>query len=382
MADLLERMRGPVLDALSGESGVHVVGGAVRDALLGRTPHELDIVVEGPAEPVARRAAARLGGDVVLHDRFGTATVRAPGATFDVVTARTENYERPGALPDVHPGATIAEDLARRDFTVNAMAVGLDGSWTAVPGAEADLRAGVLRVLHDRSFADDPTRLLRMARYAARLGFEPEPHTDALAAAATTDTVTGGRLGSELRLLLREPQPAALLALNRHGLGARLLPGYDADAELIRRAIALTPGDARPELAALATTVLGQDVAPALDRLEFERHDRDLVAQASNVKGTVPFMKVSDEGDSPLHVWRAFRALPPEAVAVAGALGPAQAARSWLEDVRHRRPAIDGHDLLAAGLSGPAVGRGLEAAHAAMLEGADRDGQLAAALAS
>jgi tRNA nucleotidyltransferase (CCA-adding enzyme) len=379
MADLLERMRGPVLDALRGEPGVHVVGGAVRDALLGRTPHELDIVVEGEAEPVARRAAERLGGEVVVHDRFGTATVRAPGAVFDVVSARTERYERPGALPEVSLGATIADDLARRDFTVNAMALGLDGTWTAVPGAEADLEAGVLRVLHDRSFTDDPTRLLRMARYAARLGFEPEPQTDALAADATTGTVSGGRLGSELRLLLEEPQPDALLALNRHGLGAQLLPGFAAEPDLIRRAIELTPDDASAGLAALATTVLGRDVAAALDRLEFDARDRDVVALAA---ARAHELAATVEGPDPLTLWRAFRRVPAVAVAVAGALGPGAEARSWLEDVRHRRPAIDGNDLLAAGLSGPAVGRGLEAAHAAMLEGADRDGQLAAALAS
>ena len=201
-----------------------MVGGAVRDAMLGNVPRELDFVVVGDAVPVARRAAERLGGEVLVHERFGTATVRADATTFDVVSARTETYERPGALPDVRPGASIEEDLERRDFTVNAIAFHLaDGALTAVDGAREDLEARRLRVLHDASFEDDPTRLLRMARYAARLGFEPDPHTDALAAKATVDTVSGARLGSELRLLLREPQPAALWELKRHGLGARVV---------------------------------------------------------------------------------------------------------------------------------------------------------------
>src|SRR3954469_13875697 len=104
----------PALDALAGEPGVHVVGGAVRDALLGRTPHELDLLVEGDATAVARHAAARLGGVATLHERFGTATVRAPGATFDLVSARTERYPEPGALPEVRLGARAAEDPARR----------------------------------------------------------------------------------------------------------------------------------------------------------------------------------------------------------------------------------------------------------------------------
>src|SRR5215213_2053416 len=224
------------LDALAGEPGVHVVGGAVRDALLGRVPRELDVVVEGDAVAVARRAAERLGGELVVHDRFGTVVVRSRAATFDVVTARTETYAEPGALPDVRPGATIEEDLARRDFTVNAIALRLaDGALAEWPGARGDLGAGVLRVLHERSFEDDPTRLVRMARYGARLAFEPDPDTDALAAAATVETVSGGRLGSELRLLLREPQPAALLALERHGLGRAVVhPGFTVSATSLR----------------------------------------------------------------------------------------------------------------------------------------------------
>src|SRR5919206_43848 len=122
LMNVVERLRpNPVLDAVDGEPGVHVVGGAVRDALLGRTPHELDLLVEGDATVVARRAAERLGGVALVHERFGTATVRAPAATFDLVSARTERYPRPGALPEVTLGATAEEDLARRDLTVNAI---------------------------------------------------------------------------------------------------------------------------------------------------------------------------------------------------------------------------------------------------------------------
>jgi len=158
----------------------------------------------------------------------------------------------------VELGASLRDDLERRDFTVNAIALHLaDGELTFYARAEADLGARVLRVLHDRSFLDDPTRLLRLARYSARLGFEPEPETDRLAADAIAggalETVTGSRLGAELRLLLREPQPAALLAFERHGLGRALLGAdFAVDAEAVRRAVALAPP--RPDLAAFATT--------------------------------------------------------------------------------------------------------------------------------
>jgi tRNA nucleotidyltransferase (CCA-adding enzyme) len=390
--ELLERMReapgaAPALEALGAEPGVHVVGGAVRDALLDRAPRELDFVVEGDAAPVARGAARRLGGDVVFHDRFGTATVRSPRAVFDVVSARSETYERPGALPHVRLGATIEEDLARRDFSVNAIALRLaDGALVEWPCARDDLAAGRLRVLHERSFEDDPTRLLRLARYAARLGFAADEATDELAAAAVAGgavtTVTGSRLGAELRLLLGEPQPAGLVELSRHGLGAAVLQApFTADPSLIEAARALTPADGRPDVVALAACVVGaHDLAPVLERLEFTAHERDAVVAAAGRAPQLAAALADSLDDAAL--WRALRRERPETVALAGALGPAEPARRWLDDVRHRRLAIRGEDLLAAGLTGPAVGAGLEAAMDAMLRGVapGRDEQLAAAL--
>src|SRR4051794_11236325 len=219
--DALRRAPGAdlVLKAIEGEPNVYVVGGAVRDALLSRTPKELDLVVEGDAIPVARRAAKRIDGSLVVHDRFKTATITADGVSFDLASARQERYPRPGALPEVTLGATIAQDLARRDFTVNAIAVGVDSDrlieW---PGAEQDLQNRLLRVLHERSFRDDPTRMLRLLRYAARLDFDVHDDTKRLIDPRLTDTVSGDRLGNELRLLLHEP-PAALHLLERTGLG-------------------------------------------------------------------------------------------------------------------------------------------------------------------
>jgi tRNA nucleotidyltransferase (CCA-adding enzyme) len=375
--DLLERLGSPAaLAALEREDAVYVVGGAVRDLLLDRAPRELDFVVEGDAVAVARRAAARLGGRVTVHDRFGTATVEAPAATFDLAGARRERYERPGALPEVELGASLGEDLARRDFTVNAIALHLaDGRLHFYPGARQDLDAHILRVLHDSSFLDDPTRLLRLARYGARLAFEPDADTDALAGAAVAngalDTVTGARLGAELRLLLREPQPDALLALERHGLGRTLLgPSFRVDPDAVIRAMALTPPDGRADLAALATTGVA---AGRLDELAFPAPERDIVGATLPVLG---------DAMTDAELWRALRKARPESVAAAGARGAEAAARRWLGDVRHRRLAISGHDIVAAGLDGPDVGAALDAATEAMLDGrADgREEQLAAAL--
>ncbi|HWC28304.1 MAG TPA: hypothetical protein VG474_17060, partial [Solirubrobacteraceae bacterium] len=190
MDDLRRRLRELpcgrlLLEAAAAIDGVHLVGGAVRDLLLGREPRELDVVVEGDVAALAARLAA--GGERVAHDRFATATVRAGDCVWDLAGAREEDYARPGALPEVR-AAGIEQDLRRRDVTVNALALDLaTGELRTVPHACDDLRAGRLRVLHDESFVEDPTRLWRVARYAARLGFEPEPQTAELAARAVAD---------------------------------------------------------------------------------------------------------------------------------------------------------------------------------------------------
>jgi tRNA nucleotidyltransferase (CCA-adding enzyme) len=389
---LLERLRAlpaaePVLAALGGEPRVWVVGGAVRDLLLDRSPSELDVVVEGDALEFGRRAAQRLGGEVVEHERFGTATVRTDDAAFDIAGARREAYPQPGSLPVVELGATLEQDLRRRDFTVNTFALRLaDGELRSVPGAEEDLAARLLRVLHDASFRDDPTRLLRLARYAGRLGFEVEPHTAALARLAASvgalGTVSGERLGAELRLLFGEPQPAPVAALDALGVGGPLLPGFRFDPSLAARALALCPVDARRGLVALGSALRDAQAEELAARL------RALGILASEVEALTACAALDRllsalRGARPSQADELLRHRPLEAAVVAAAAGSA-AARDWLERGRHLRAAIGGHDLLAAGLDGPAIGRGLLAARAALLDGEAEtaDAQQAAALAA
>src|SRR5215213_5895208 len=216
--NLAEEMRRayPELEAVRGAATgpVYLVGGAVRDLLLGRgRSANLDLVVEGDAGTLA----AQLGGAEVLeHERFGTATVKVDGLEVDVAATRTESYARPGALPDVAPGAGIEDDLTRRDFTVNAMAVPIAAGERGATSPElidptggvADLGAGVLRVLHPASFVEDPTRALRAARYASRLGLSLEPETEQLLRATDLETVSADRREAELLRLSAEPQAA------------------------------------------------------------------------------------------------------------------------------------------------------------------------------
>jgi tRNA nucleotidyltransferase (CCA-adding enzyme) len=386
--DLLERLRevpgaAPLFDALADVPGVWIVGGAVRDTLLGLDPKDLDLVVEGDAADAARK----LGEEPLLHERFGTATTNGH---VNVAAARRERYARPGALPEVELGASIEEDLARRDFSVNAIAMRLaDGELKAVPGGLEDLSAHRLRVLHDRSFLDDPTRLLRLIRYAARLRFQIEEQTRVLAFDAVgggaVDTVTPSRMGAELRLLIDEPMPGAVCGLEAFGIGPRLLPAFGVDPDLVERAQRLTPRDGREDLVALASLVIDASapaLAARLDAFEFPARERDtVVAAATRARALAPVLGGTEE---PSAIWTLLRRETPETAALAGALGAPDAVRQWLEQLRHRTLAITGDDLLAAGLEGPAIGRALDAATARMLDGQaeDREAQLAAALAA
>ena len=225
------------------------------------TPHELDFVVEGDAVAVARRAAERLGGRVIVHERFGTATVEAPDATFDLAGARRERYERPGALPDVELGASLrrrprAPRLHRQRDRAAPDRRRADASH---PGRRRTWRRAAARAARPlvprRPDAAAAARALRRPARVRTRARRRRLAAEAIAGGAL-DTVTGSRLGAELRLLLGEPQPAALLALERHGLGRALL-GHDfaVDDEPSRRALTLTPSTAA-DLAAFADDVL------------------------------------------------------------------------------------------------------------------------------
>jgi tRNA nucleotidyltransferase (CCA-adding enzyme) len=377
------------MSRLRDDAGVHLVGGAVRDLLLGDEPFDLDFVVEGDAAVFA----ARLGGQLRVHDRFGTSTVTLDGHSYDFARARRERYARPGALPDV-TAASLMEDLQRRDFTINAAAIALTGpragELTAAPMALEDLEARRLRVFHDNSFVDDPTRLLRLARYASRLGFAIERRTRDLAAAAVDagapETVSGPRIGTELKLLAREPDPlAAFQSLHDLALDRAIHPRFGiGDEAVARRALALLPEQDRRDRLALA--LAAREVPPAelarlLDALAFEAADRDAIVSAA---ASAPQLAMSlRAAPAPSEVVKAAAGAGPEQVALAGALGPAEAAREWLRRFRHVRLAIDGDDLRAAGVpEGPAIGRGLRAALAAKLDGhaRGREAELACAL--
>jgi tRNA nucleotidyltransferase (CCA-adding enzyme) len=426
-----------LLEAAAGRTDVELVGGAVRDLLLGLTPHELDVVA-GDAAAFADELAARLDVPPVAiqHERFGTVRLAWDDGRIDIASRRAEDYPAPGALPVVQPG-TPEEDLRRRDFTVNAIAVPLGGpkraaqteiGLRAVDHSLSDLAAGRLRVLHDQSFLDDPTRLLRLARYHARLGFAIERHTATLAqeaiVAGALDTVSGARLGAELRLLLREPSALyALMVLSVLEALPALHPWLRSEATLERDALMLLPIECRPDLLLLASLLLvgalraehdpRAELVAFLDRMEFPAADRDRVV--ATITSVPRLVEALPGATSPSALRDAVRDAPLEAVALAGALKDMallgatedafwaeikdgsckpnreqgeppvfQAARRWLRELRHVRLRITGDDLLAAGVpEGPEIGRLLEETLRLRLDGElpdEREPQLEAAL--
>ncbi len=373
--------------------GAYLVGGAVRDAILGRSSGpDIDIAVEGDGIAFAHLLASAAGGDVIAeHAPFGTATIAlpldgagAPAVLVDAAGCRTESYEQPGALPDVTLGATIDQDLARRDVTINAIAIALTPDSAGVhrvvdpfDGLD-DLANGLLRFLHEHSFVDDPTRIVRVARYAGRLHMRVDEPTrqravDAIHGGAF-EKISAQRLRNELELVLREPAWRALTLLSSWGLLDRLEPRLEAIFQapyLISSIDAACGGDslldARSWTLRLAAMVqpLGDDAAGWLGWLEFPA---DVIAPV--VEHARVLTLVQERGaefarmrNSELYVELGGEPTDDTLALVALAIGdedPALLQRlvEFATVAHDARLHVRGDDVIAAGVpAGPRVGR-------------------------
>jgi tRNA nucleotidyltransferase (CCA-adding enzyme) len=398
-AGLRERVRRlpgmeTLLPALEGLPPVYLVGGAVRDLLRGARAVDLDLAVEGDARSVARALAERLDGETREHERFGTATVRTAGLAVDLATTRRETYEEPGALPRVE-AAELEEDLRRRDFALNAMAVALVGDDLGhlydPCGGVSDLERRTVRVLHEHSFLDDPTRLLRAVRYEVRLGFALDEDSERAARRAIAEdalsTVSGARIRDELMDLLSEHEaPRGVERMRDLGITAALQPALDPDPELVASAsLGAAAIGSDPALAALAALCAGapEELDFWLADLHLEARQRDAVGRAARVAPRVAAELRAYE-HTPSELRALLAAEPPETLALALALrAPSEPVLRWVTELRGVRLEITGSDLLAAGVpEGPAVGRGLEEALRRKLDGllAGRQDELDVAL--
>ena len=385
-AELRERIRAlpgmdRLLPALEGLAPAYLVGGAVRDLMLGALSPDLDVAVEGDARAVARAVGERIAAQVTEHERFGTATVRTDDLAVDVAQTRTETYPTPGALPVVAP-ADLGADLRRRDFTINAMAVALRGDQLGHLhdpfDGRRDLERKVVRILHDASFLDDPTRLLRAVRYETRLGFRMDPESERLAREAVRigalQTVSGQRIRDELLDLLAEiDAPAAIERLRELGIDKGLDPALDPDVTLTASAaLGAAEVGADRVLSVLAALVLRapDTLVPWLEQLGVTREQRERVARAArDAPALAEGLKAVELSPSAIHTLLSDE--PPEALALALALGVSpEPILDWSSRLRWVRLDITGDDLIAAGVEpGPALGRALAETLRAKLDG-------------
>ncbi len=392
---------------------LYFVGGFVRDLLLGQPNFDVDLVVEGDAIALARRLAREKGGRVRSHARFGTAKwILDDGAqdgitAVDFVSARTEFYGHPTALPVVEH-SSIRQDLHRRDFTINTLAICLDpGHWGELLdfyGGEDDLKQGIIRALHSLSFVEDPTRMLRAARFEQRLGFHIEPRTEELIgnALGLLDRVSGERIRHELTLILREEAPEkTLIRLTELKVLGQIHPGLRCDPWVVERFrrlrenFALWHEAARPTptpsqdgeaadglpsvndwpmlyMALLAFRFIRAELETLIERLRITRHEADLLREAVRLRMVAA--RLAQHTLKPSELDHLLCAFSDSALFVGWVASDSPLVREQLVHyyrvLQHVQPQVDGHYLKGLGLKpGPVYGHILKTVRAARLDG-------------
>jgi tRNA nucleotidyltransferase (CCA-adding enzyme) len=393
--DLRERLAPPARDALdaivaaAAGAGVYAAGGVPRDLLLGRAQRDLDLVIEADAIAVTREALPQ--ARIVAHARFGTAVATIDGATIDVAMARAETYARPGALPRVRPAA-IEEDLRRRDFSANAIALRLNGPPMLLDpcGGVADIAARRLRVLHDASFIDDPTRIFRALRYAARLEFTLDSQTARLLrdGVGFIENLSGERVRREFELIFAEDTAGVTLeACQATGVLRAVHPALRWDAE---RSLAMTQHGGRAPRALLGFALLSgsaspQDADAIGARLRLTRPEAAAVRAMPALSAVSATLSRRDARPSGVVVL--LDRLPVASVAAFAGIAPEPIARQlalrYLDEWRRVKPLLTGRDLQDLGVpAGPQLQRGLQLIRAARLDGwaTERDDERALAM--
>ncbi|MFA5079842.1 MAG: hypothetical protein WC541_10215 [Dehalococcoidia bacterium] len=388
---LIEHLPPPLLklalaaDRLAAKSGsrVYLVGGIVRDLMLGRPCIDIDLAVEGDAVSLALQMAEKLGARPTVHRAFGTASLKIDGFSVDLATCRSETYRRPGALPRVRPG-DLQDDLKRRDFTINAMAVSINepdrGALTDLFGGKRDLSQGLVRVLHDKSFQDDATRMMRAVRYEQRLGFKLERGTAGLLRSSLDmlDTISGDRLKNELLLWLKEEDCHKVLhRASRLGITGKLHPALAWSREInlaFRRAASLDKINAPVLYFCLLVQNLNEDqLYELLGRLNLTGSRLDLLSsQSLQLRDRFEALTVQNVTRS--KIYAALREYDVVAVQAAYCCAAAPGLRHnlqlYLDTLRHARTLLSGSDLLKMGLrQGPKLGAILNKLLAARLDG-------------
>ncbi|TET26388.1 MAG: CCA tRNA nucleotidyltransferase [Dehalococcoidia bacterium] len=361
---------------------LYLVGGVVRDLLLGRTNLDLDLVVEGDAIKLAQQLTLSYPGKLTTHPRFNTASLKWDRWRVDLATARSETYLKLGALPTVCP-SSIDSDLSRRDFTINAMAVGLNpdgyGELIDLYGGRCDLEHKLIRVLHQKSFSDDATRIWRGLRYQRRLGFQLEETTLSLLKRdiGMLATISGDRIRHELELVLKEEFPEKiLLRADELNVLKWLHPSLKGNRWLAEKFQQARKLSATPPLelylALLTYPLTAKENEQLISFLRLPKSLAQILRDSASIKAKLGLLSVPKL--APSRVYRLLYGYSPTAV-IANMLASDSAVacrhiQLFLDKLRYIKPALSGQDLIKMGIPpSPTIKELLDKLHQAKLDG-------------
>ena len=382
--DLIDFIRKAGDIAEKQQQHLYLVGGVVRDLLLERSNYDLDMVVEGDAIKLAQEMAGINRANITTHTRFGTAKLQWMRRSADLATARAETYARPGALPTVKPG-TIVDDLTRRDFTVNAMAIRLNprhyGELIDPYGGRQDIKKRLVRVLHDKSFTDDATRIWRALRYEQRLSFRIEPTTLMLIERDMDmlGTISGDRIRHELELVLKEELPEKVLQrAGELGVLAKLHPSLKGDDWLAetfaaaRERCLLDEPNTQLYLALMCYRLTNDETDTLILYLRLPKTTAQVLRDTLAIKSKIK--ELSTLGLAPSVIYDLLHGYGLTSLTVnalgAGSETVAEHIELYLNVLRYINPALTGEDLKKLGVpKGPKIKEVLQRLREARLDG-------------
>lgn len=363
---------------------LYLVGGIVRDLLMKRTNFDLDLVLEGDAISLACELADIKQGKITTHPRFGTAKLQWDKWSVDLATARSETYPKPCVLPTVRP-ASIEDDLFRRDFTINTMAIKLNpdhyGQLLDLYGGGDDLEHKLVRVLHEKSFIDDATRIWRGLRYEQRLDFQLEPTTLQLLKRDISylDSISGDRLRHELELILKEEYPEKVLCrADELGVLAKLHPSLKGDRwlagkfEQARKFSSPDSPSVGLYLALLAYRLNDKENEQLISYLRLPKSVAQTLRDAIGLKTRVK--SLAEPELPPSRIYSLLHGYAAPAIIANSLAGDSPVAHQhinlFLNKLRYIKPALSGEDLKKMGTApGPGIKETLNLLLEARLDG-------------
>ena len=348
----------------------YLVGGAVRDIILGKTPKDLDFVVDKKAENISSEIALELNGEVLSNSEFGTSKLSIKKSIYDIANARSETYAHPGALPKVTRNS-IDKDLWRRDFSINSVAIQLtqDEDWQILDPTDglADISHGTIRVLHDKSFVDDPTRIFRAVKYSIRFGFSIDEKTGKLIGNCIKSNyinkISGNRILSEVSQILEEDHfKASIQLLSSLGILSsihRKLKIGDALLDNLNQLNNITKEDKSTLLTLLFSDINSEDIDEICQRLDVNPKKVQILHDIQTIKQNTKSLSKTKIINSELMML--LDKLDVESISSIQLISKNESLRknlsNFLDKLRFIKPKIAAKEIISLGIApGPQIG--------------------------